>query len=45
MEAREPNVEGEGEISMAELVRMGLRMSPDRVIVGEVYAWLPIIPG
>lgn len=36
MEAREPNVEGTGEISMAELVRMGLRMSPDRVIVGEV---------
>ncbi len=36
MEAREPNVEGEGEITMAALVRMGLRMSPDRVIVGEV---------
>ena len=36
MEAREPNVEGTGEVSMAELVRMGLRMSPDRVIVGEV---------
>lgn len=36
MEAREPNVEGEGEITMAQLVRMGLRMSPDRVIVGEV---------
>jgi pilus assembly protein CpaF len=36
MEAREPNVEGEGEVSLAALVRMGLRMSPDRVIVGEV---------
>lgn len=36
MEAREANVEGEGEITMAQLVRMGLRMSPDRVIVGEV---------
>jgi len=36
METREPNVEGEGEITMAQLVRMGLRMSPDRVIVGEV---------
>ena len=35
MEAREPNVEGEGEITLAELVRWGLRMSPDRVIVGE----------
>jgi Flp pilus assembly CpaF family ATPase len=36
MEAREPNVEGEGQITMADLVRMGLRMNPDRVIVGEV---------
>jgi pilus assembly protein CpaF len=36
MQAREPNVEGEGEVSMAALVRMGLRMSPDRVVVGEV---------
>ncbi|NKQ59007.1 CpaF family protein [Amycolatopsis sp. K13G38] len=35
-QAREPNVEGEGEISQAELVRWGLRMSPDRVIVGEI---------
>jgi pilus assembly protein CpaF len=34
-EAREPNVEGEGGISLAELVRWALRMSPDRVIVGE----------
>lgn len=32
---REPNVEGEGAISMAELVRWALRTSPDRVIVGE----------
>lgn len=32
---REPNVEGEGAISMAELVRWALRCSPDRVIVGE----------
>jgi Flp pilus assembly CpaF family ATPase len=36
LEAREANVEGEGEISMAELVRAGLRMNPSRVIVGEV---------
>ena len=36
MQAREPNMEGEGEVSLAELVRWALRMSPDRVIVGEV---------
>ena len=36
MEAREPNVEGEGEITQAELVRWALRMSPDRVLVGEI---------
>ena len=36
LQAREPNVEGEGAVSQAELVRWGLRMSPDRVIVGEI---------
>jgi len=36
MEAREPNTEGEGEVTLADLVRMGLRMNPSRVIVGEV---------
>jgi len=36
MQARERNVEGEGEVPLAELVRWALRMSPDRVIVGEV---------
>jgi pilus assembly protein CpaF len=36
LEAREVNVEGEGEIDLATLVRWGLRMNPDRVIVGEV---------
>lgn len=36
MQAREPNIEGEGAIDQAELVRWGLRMSPDRVIVGEI---------
>ena len=35
LEAREANLEGEGGISLAELVRWALRMSPDRVIVGE----------
>jgi len=36
MQAREANVEGEGEVTLAELVRWALRMTPDRVIVGEV---------
>jgi len=35
LEAREPNLEGQGGVSLAELVRWALRMSPDRVIVGE----------
>ena len=35
LEAREPNLEGQGAITLAELVRWALRMSPDRVIVGE----------
>lgn len=36
LQAREANIEGEGAIDMAALFRAGLRMSPDRVIVGEV---------
>ncbi|HUC36260.1 MAG TPA: ATPase, T2SS/T4P/T4SS family [Acidimicrobiales bacterium] len=36
LEARAANAEGEGEISMARLVRRALRMNADRVIVGEV---------
>jgi Flp pilus assembly CpaF family ATPase len=36
LEVREENIEGEGAIDAAELVRMALRMDPDRVIVGEV---------
>ncbi|MFJ6901520.1 CpaF family protein [Streptomyces hokutonensis] len=36
MQAREANIEGQGEVSQAELVRWALRMSPDRVILGEV---------
>jgi pilus assembly protein CpaF len=35
-QSRDANVEGAGAISQAELVRWGLRMSPDRVIVGEI---------
>lgn len=36
LEAREANVEGVGEVTAADLVRMSLRMNPDRVVVGEV---------
>jgi pilus assembly protein CpaF len=36
LEARPSNVEGEGLISVADLVRRVLRMNADRVIVGEV---------
>ena len=36
LEARDANIEGEGRVSMADLVRDGLRLNPSRVIVGEV---------
>ncbi|GAA2810752.1 ATPase, T2SS/T4P/T4SS family [Kitasatospora paracochleata] len=35
-EARLPNSEGQGEISLSSLVRRSLRQNPSRVIVGEV---------
>jgi pilus assembly protein CpaF len=36
LEERLPNSEGQGAITMADLVRRSLRMNPSRVIVGEV---------
>jgi pilus assembly protein CpaF len=34
--ARPPNIEGAGEVTLSDLVRQGLRMRPDRLVVGEV---------
>ena len=35
LEARPPNLEGLGEITIRDLLRNGLHMRPDRIIVGE----------
>lgn len=36
MQCRQPNLEGQGAVTLRELVRESLRMRPDRIVVGEV---------
>jgi pilus assembly protein CpaF len=36
MQARQPNLEGKGEIPLRRLVKEALRMRPDRLVIGEV---------
>ncbi len=36
METRNANTEGDGAVTMADLIKASLRMSPNRIIIGEV---------
>ena len=36
LETRNANTQGEGEVTMSQLIRAALRMNPSRIIVGEV---------